>query len=74
MNQKMSVSSFVMEDNWRQRKSLMLIRKRAYLENCVSPTQMLLRHLFKPPDIERGSFVCLDYHASNQEKVSQMAE
>ena len=45
----MSESSFVMEDNWRQRKSLMLIRKRAYLENCVSPAQMLLRHLFKPP-------------------------
>ena len=49
MNQKMSESSFVMEDNWRQRKSLMLIRKRAYLENCVSPAQMLLRRLFKPP-------------------------
>ena len=45
----MSESSFVMEDNWRQRKSLMLIRKRAYLENCVSPAQMLLRRLFKPP-------------------------
>ena len=46
----MSESSFVMEDNWRQRKSLMLIRKRAYLENCVSPAQMLLRCLFKPPE------------------------
>ena len=45
----MSESSFVMEDNWHQRKSLMLIRKRAYLENCVSPAQMLLRRLFKPP-------------------------
>ena len=47
----MSESSFVVEDNWRQRKSLMLIRKRAYLENCVSPTQMLLHRLFKPPAI-----------------------
>ena len=53
----MSESSFVMEDNWRQRKSLMLIRKRAYLENCVSPAQMLLRRLFKPPDGELRHFV-----------------
>ena len=45
----MSESSFVMEDNWRQRKSLMLIRKRASWENCVSPAQMLLGRLFKPP-------------------------
>ena len=49
----MSESSFVMEDNWRQRKSLMLIRKRVYLENCVSPAQMLLRRLFKPPVYSR---------------------
>ena len=55
MNQKMSESSFVMEDNWSQRKSLMLIRKRAYWENCVSPAQMLLGRLFKPPELP---FVC----------------
>ena len=49
----MSESSFVMEDNWHQRKSLMLIRKRAYLENCVSPMQMLLGCFFKPPGDEQ---------------------
>ena len=56
----MSESSFVMEDNWRQRKSLMLIQKRAYLENCVSPAQMLLRRLFKPP-VNTSNFICVQY-------------
>ena len=64
MNQKMSESSFVMEDNWRQRKSLMLIRKRAYLENCVSPAQMLLRRLFKPPEINLCGYYLLSSKAT----------
>ena len=55
----MSESSFVMEDNWRQRKSLMLIRKRAYWENCVSPAQMLLGRLFKPPG-QVVNLICLN--------------